>query len=68
MYLNVENMINIAHRKLKLSMHILDIVMEGTMSHILYLGPTFNLMCLRKCFSKFHKMLPDFLHKTKTKA
>ena len=39
-FLNLENSINIVHRLLKFSMGILDLVMEGKMSQIFYLGPS----------------------------
>ena len=45
-------MINIADRLLKGSMHILDIVMEGTVSQMFYLGYSFHFMWFRKSFFK----------------
>ena len=60
--LNLNNSINIVHRLLKCPMVILDIIMEGNMSQIFYLGPSshFILCDLENNFSKFYKMLPHF--------
>ena len=41
---NVDNFINFVHRLLKLCMAILDMVMEGTVSQIFYLGSSFHFM------------------------
>ena len=37
-FLNVDNLINFVHRQLKLSMAILDINMEGSVSQIFHIG------------------------------
>ena len=42
--LNVDNMINIAHRKLTFFMPFFVMVMEGTVSQISYLGPSSHVM------------------------
>ena len=43
-FLNLDNSIYIVHRLLKFSIVILDIITEGTVSHIFYLGPSFYFM------------------------
>ena len=43
-FLNLDNSINIVHRLLKFSIGILDMITEGTVSQISYLGPSFYFM------------------------
>ena len=43
-FLNVDNSINNKYNLLNFSVVIVDIVMEGTVSQILYLGPTSYFM------------------------
>ena len=43
-FMNLDNSINIVHRLLKFSIVILDMITEGTVSQILYLGPSFYFM------------------------
>ena len=43
-FLNVVISFNIEYRKLKLSMIILEMMTEGTVSQILYLGLSFHFM------------------------
>ena len=42
-FLNVDSSFNILDRHLKLSVGILDILMEGTVSQIFYLSPSSSL-------------------------
>ena len=43
-FLNLDNSINIVHRLLKFSIAILEMITEGTVSQIFYLGPSFYFM------------------------
>ena len=43
-FLNLHNLIDIAHRLLKFAVVILGIIMEGTVSQIFRLGPRSNFM------------------------
>ena len=47
-FFNVDSSLNTESRQLKLSVVIFDIIMQGTMSQILHLGPSFCFICLRK--------------------
>ena len=49
-FLNVDNLINIAHNLIKLSVLILDMLMEGTMSQNFELCLSFYFMSLDKLF------------------
>ena len=46
----MDNSINIETRLLKLCVLIVDIIMEGTVSQIFILGPSFYEMLFRKLF------------------
>ena len=52
-FLNVDISFNMYHQLFKLCEVILDIIMEGTVSQILYRGPRSNFMWIRKCFPNF---------------
>ena len=47
-FLNFDSSFNIKDRKLKFSVYVLGIMIEGTVSQIFYLGLSFCFMSLRK--------------------
>ena len=49
-FLNFDNLISIAHKLFKFRELILDIITEGTVSQIFYLGSSFHFIGFRKCF------------------
>ena len=49
-FLNVDNLINIAHNLINLSVLILDMLMEGTLSQNVELCLSFSFMSIRKSF------------------
>ena len=48
MFLNVDSSFTIKDRLLKVSVVIIDMLMEGTVSQIIYLGPSLCFMQLQK--------------------
>ena len=58
--MNVHTSFNIESRLLKLSVVILDIIMQGTMSQNLYLGHSFFLYEFENDAYKFKEMFPVF--------
>ena len=49
-FLNFYSLISIAHKLFKFRELILDIITEGTVSQIIYLGPSIYFIGFRKCF------------------
>ena len=47
-FLNMDNSVNIKTRLVKFDVLILDIMMEGTVSQIFFLGPSSYFMLFRK--------------------
>ena len=47
---------------------ILDIIMEGKVSQIFYLGPSYYFIVFRERFFKILQNISVFLHKIKTKT
>ena len=64
----MDSSINIQLTLLKLYEAVLDIKMEGMLSQIFYLGPSFYFIDLENLFYKFLTMFADFGHKIKTRA
>ena len=68
-FLNVDNLINIAHNLIKLSVLILDMLMEGTMSQNFELCLSFYFMSLDKLFLLiFLKSFPIFVTKKELRS
>ena len=59
-FLDEDNSINIIQRLPKSFVLILALVMEGTVSQISYLGPSFQFISLQKLCSFFFKCFPIF--------
>ena len=60
----MDNSVNIETRLLKLCVLIVDIIIEGTMSQICILGPSFYFILSRKLFfTKFIKYFAIFIIK-----
>ena len=65
----MDNSVNIVQRQSKSSVLIFAMVIEGTVSQILYSGPSSHFMCFRKLYSQlFLKRFPIFDINLKTKA
>ena len=47
-FLNMDSSFNIYDRQLKFSVNIIDVLMEGTVSHICLLGPRSSFMRFQK--------------------
>ena len=65
-FLNVDSSFDIENRLLKFFVVVYGIIMEGTMSQIFFLGPSFCFMvCRNRIFTKFIKCFPIFtiIHK-----
>ena len=60
-------LINILLNIFKLSVVLLNIIIERTVSHISFLGPKYFLCNLENSIFKNCKMFPVFGHKIKTK-
>ena len=57
MFLNLDSSFNIKHTLLTFSVVVLGITMEGTVSQIFYLGPSFCFMyekCMKNNCQKIH--------------
>ena len=66
--MDVYNSVNIIQRLPKSFLLVLAMVIEGTVSQILYLGPSSRFMCFQNLCSQFFLMFPEFGHKIKTKT
>ena len=66
-YFNMDISFNIPWKKLKFEIHVNEGCMEGTVSQILYLDPSFCFIKSRTISLKNQK-LPVFWDKTKTKT
>ena len=60
-FFNVDNLINTVHNLIKLSVRVLDMLMEGTMSQNFELCLSFDFMSLRKLSLHIFQTLSRFL-------
>ena len=57
----MNNLINFVHRLLKFSVVILDIIMEGTVSQMFYIGPSSHFMLYGSIFGKWALLAIDHI-------